>query len=104
MLTPPFSVKVGSSVFGRVAAMVPLLLAAPLLAGAEAELAPISEPVEGPTRWSSFLPFMADEALKRGYELPLPFGASAIYDYIQRDIKVNDLRIGLNGAPLQSVL
>jgi hypothetical protein len=23
--------------------------------------------------WSSFLPLMAEEAIKRGYELPLPF-------------------------------
>jgi len=46
---------------------------------------------------------MADEAIKRGYELPLPFGVSAIYTYIERDIEVNDLRIGLNGAPPQSV-
>ncbi len=56
-----------------------------------------------PERWSSFLPFMADEARKRGYELPLPFGVSAIYNHIERDINVNDLRIGLNGAPAQSV-
>jgi hypothetical protein len=46
---------------------------------------------------------MADEARKRGYELPLPFGVSAIYTYIKRDIEVNDLRIGVNGAPVQSV-
>jgi hypothetical protein len=61
------------------------------------------ESIEEPARWSSFLPFMADEALKRGYELPLPFGVSAIYTHINRDIKVNDLRIGLDGAPPQSV-
>jgi hypothetical protein len=54
-------------------------------------------------RWSSFLPFMAEEATKRGYELPLPFGVSAIYNYIQRDIKVNDLRLGPVGSPPQSV-
>lgn len=52
---------------------------------------------------SSILPFMADEALKRGYELPLPFGASVIYNYIHRDIKVDDLRIGPGGGSPQSV-
>jgi hypothetical protein len=56
-----------------------------------------------PERWSSFLPLMADEARKQGHDLPLPFGVSAIYNHIERDIKVNDLRIGLNGAPPQSV-
>jgi hypothetical protein len=53
--------------------------------------------------WSSFLPLMAEEAIKRGYELPLPFGLSLIYNYIERDIEVTDLRIGLNGAPPRSV-
>ncbi len=46
---------------------------------------------------------MADEARKRGYELPLPFGASGIYNYLERDIDIEDLRIGLNGAPPGSV-
>jgi hypothetical protein len=48
-------------------------------------------------------PFLADLALKRGYDLPLPFGVSSVYTYLQRDIKIHDLRIGLNGAPPQSV-
>src|SRR6185503_20639850 len=28
-----------------------------------------------PKRWSDFLPLMKEEALSRGYQLPLPFGA-----------------------------
>ncbi len=54
-------------------------------------------------RWSSFLPLMADEARERGYELPLPFGVTAIYNYLERDIEVDDLRIGVDGAPVSSV-
>ncbi len=54
-------------------------------------------------RWSSFLPLMADEARMRGYDLPLPFGASAIYNYLERDIEVTDLGIGIDGAAVQSV-
>ena len=38
-----------------------------------------------------------------GYELPLPFGVAAIYNYLSRDIKVTDVRLGVNGAPLSSV-
>ena len=53
--------------------------------------------------WSSFLPLMADEARKRGYELPPPFGVSVVYNYLARDIEVTDVRIGVNGAPLTSV-
>src|SRR5262249_29017763 len=30
-------------------------------------------------RWSSFLPLMADEARRRGVDLPLPFGVSLVY-------------------------
>jgi hypothetical protein len=54
-------------------------------------------------RWSSFLPLMKEEALARGYELPLPFGVSMIYNYVARDIKVTDLRIGVDGEPPTSV-
>jgi hypothetical protein len=37
------------------------------------------------------LPFLADEALKRGYELPLPRGLSALYYYVQRDIEIDNV-------------
>ncbi len=54
-------------------------------------------------RWSSFLPFMKEEAIARGHELPLPFGVSVIYNYVGRDIDVFDVRIGIDGAAPQSV-
>jgi hypothetical protein len=38
-----------------------------------------------------------------GYELPLPFGVSAVYNYLSRDIEVTDVRVGVNGAALDSV-
>ena len=44
------------------------------------------------------LPFLGDLARKRGIELPLPFGAGAVYYYVGRDITVSDLRVGRNGA------
>ena len=49
------------------------------------------------------LPFMAEEATKRGIELPLPLGAGLVVTgLIDRRIDVTDVRMGLNGAP-QSV-
>jgi hypothetical protein len=55
-------------------------------------------------RWSSFLPFMAEEAKKRGIELPLPLGAGTVFlGLFNRDIDVTDVRVGLNGASPQSV-
>lgn len=65
--------------------------------GAPSPTAPAAE-----ERWSSFLPFMKEEALKRGYELPLPFGVGVVYNYLQRDIEVSDVRIGVDGDPPQS--
>lgn len=62
------------------------------------------QPSAGPDeRWSSFLPFMKEEALSRGHDLPLPFGVSVVYNYLGRDIDVDEVKIGLNGAPPQSV-
>jgi hypothetical protein len=46
---------------------------------------------------------MAEEARKRGYELPPPFGVSVVYNYLARDIEITDVRLGVNGGPLTSV-
>jgi hypothetical protein len=54
-------------------------------------------------QWPHVLPFLADEAVKRGYDLPLPFGLSAVYYYIERDVDVSNVRVGLNGSPLRDV-
>jgi hypothetical protein len=51
----------------------------------------------------SMFPLMAKEARAAGYELPQPFGVAGIYNYLQRDIKITDLRIGVNGGALRSV-
>jgi hypothetical protein len=60
-------------------------------------------PVASPERHWSSLPFLGEQARQAGYELPLPFGVSAVYNYVARDIEVKDVRIGVNGAPLTSV-
>ena len=54
-------------------------------------------------RWSSFLPLLRDEAVKRGIELPLPFGAGLVYYHLSRSIAISDVRVGRNGAPPTSV-
>ena len=56
-----------------------------------------------PKRWGDALPFMKEEAISRGYDLPYPYGVGAVYTYIDRLIEVKDVRIGVNGAPPQSV-
>lgn len=57
----------------------------------------------GSRRWSSFLPLMGEEAVKRGIELPLPFGAGLVYYHLDRAIEIMDVRVGRNGAPPASV-
>ena len=71
-----------------------------------AEEAPI--PFEGPkptdpAPWPYALPFMADTVIKAGYTLPLPRGLSLVYTYVERDIKISTVKLGINGAPLRDV-
>jgi hypothetical protein len=55
-------------------------------------------------RWSDFLPLLKEEALSRGYKLPLPFGVGATFTILSgRDIEVNDLSVGVDGAKPESV-
>jgi hypothetical protein len=71
-----------------------LCLAAGVVRGEPgADAAPSSTPQ--PRR---MLPLMAEEALERGYELPLPFGAGLIVTYLDdRQIDVSDVRVGVEG-------
>jgi hypothetical protein len=55
------------------------------------------------SRWSDFLPIGRAEVLAAGYELPRAFGFGVAYTRLSRDIEVDDVRVGLNGAPLSSV-
>ena len=59
-------------------------------------------PLESQEHWSS-LPFLGEQARQRGYTLPLPFGVTAVYNYVARDVDVTDVRVGVNGAPATSV-
>jgi hypothetical protein len=52
----------------------------------------------------SLFPLLADEALKRGYELPLPYGAAIVLTGLaNREIEVTDVRLGLEGNPGTSI-
>jgi hypothetical protein len=62
----------------------------------------VAAPAEAPEK-PSRLPFLAEEARKRGIELPQPFGIGLVYYNLYRDIKITDVRVGRNGAPPTSV-
>ena len=52
----------------------------------------------------SFFPLLAEEALKRGHELPLPYGGSVVLTALSgRQIDVTDVRLGLEGNPGVSI-
>jgi hypothetical protein len=44
------------------------------------------------------LPLLGHLARDRGIELPMPFGAGLVYYYVGRDIAVEQVRVGRNGA------
>jgi len=83
------------------AMLLALLMAAPLAAADDAPAG--GEPSTSTARWPYALPFLADAAVERGYELPLPRGISGIFYYVERDIEITDIRVGVDGAALRSV-
>jgi hypothetical protein len=62
--------------------------------------APVEQAPPPATRYDRLLPFMADEAIKRGHELPLPFGVGLVITGLEgRKIDVSDVRVGLQNPP-----
>ena len=86
----------------RLLSQFELAFALPQATRADEANIPEDESWKDKRHWSG-LPFMADEALKRGYDLPLPLGVGVSYVYLERLIEVRDVQIGINGAPLQPV-
>jgi hypothetical protein len=86
-----------------VAWLFALLLGATRPATAQAPSMADSVATTEPAKWPYTLPFVSDMALKRGYELPLPLGLSGVFYYVERDIEITDIRVGVDGAPLRSV-
>ncbi len=82
------------------ASVEPQALNRPIYLAASNDSTVTAESQEEKERWSSFLPFMSEEAKKRGYELPLPFGAGINFLILKRDIEVTDVEAGLNSDPV----
>src|SRR5262245_7149126 len=80
-----------------------LLFAALALTACGAAAQPADSTGAAPTKKKAILPFLAEEATKRGIELPLPFGAGLVYYHLDRAIDIADVRVGRNGAPPASV-
>lgn len=91
------------------AAALPLLLGAAARAQDSAGSTPTGLTsgqgvIQEEQRWSSFLPLLKEEALARGYQLPLPFGVGSTFTILTgRDIEVRDLSVNVNHEGNQSV-
>lgn len=53
--------------------------------------------------WPYALPLLGQKAIDAGEEIPLPFGISVAYYYVNRDIDVKSVSASLNDNPVQSV-
>jgi len=86
----------------RVKLVIPTL--AIVLAATLAPPAIAADADAGDSPWYSRLPFLAEEARKRGHELPLPFGAALVLTGLDgRKIEVTDTRIALDDNPGRSI-
>jgi hypothetical protein len=62
-----------------------------------------SSDIEKGERWSKFLPIWGEEAKKAGYVLPLPFGISLNYLYMEEPARVTELRLGADKNNLKPI-
>ncbi len=53
--------------------------------------------------WNRPLPLFADWAVKRGIDLPNPFGAGIFVVFMERDIAIDDVRVTLEGSAPVSI-
>jgi hypothetical protein len=56
-----------------------------------------------PKVWGRALPFMAQQVVDLGFELPNPYGVALIPARIRQDLVLQDLSIGINGPPDTSI-
>jgi hypothetical protein len=55
------------------------------------------EPVEQRI-WDHKMPFMAQQVIDMGYDLPLPYGVKLLYSYIEQDQILEELQVGFSGS------
>jgi hypothetical protein len=85
------------------AVLLALVASAPMTAAAQTPSGAGNVASSQAEPWPHTLPFLSHLATDRGYELPLPLGLSGVFYYVERDIEITDIRVGVDGAPLRSV-
>ena len=56
---------------------------------------------DAPRKWKRKLPFLAQNVIDMGYDLPLPYGFSLILVHAEQDMLLGSLEVGLNGSSKQ---
>jgi hypothetical protein len=49
--------------------------------------------------WNHRLPFMAQKAIDRGFDLPNPYGFSGVYSHTKQDVTLSNLNIAFSSDP-----
>lgn len=52
-----------------------------------------------PRQWNRKLPFLAQQVIDEGYDLPLPLGIGFVYANVDQEMYLNDIQVGINGRP-----
>lgn len=48
--------------------------------------------------WDRKLPFLAQDVIDLGYDLPRPYGVKALYSYVNQDQELRGLKVGFSGG------
>ncbi len=64
---------------------------------------PDSHDDTAPRQWNRRLPFLAQNVIDAGYDLPLPLGTGLSYAYTDQEQLLDDLEIGLNGSEITPI-
>jgi len=51
-----------------------------------------------PRVWDHKLPFLAQNVIDKGYDLPLPYGIGLTYAHVDQEQLLDELQVGINGA------
>lgn len=56
---------------------------------------------DAPRQWNRALPFMAQQVIDRGFDLPNPYGAGLAWASVDQDMRLTNLSVGFNGSEKQ---
>ena len=52
---------------------------------------------DAPRKWERALPFLAQNVIDKGYDLPLPYGFGLTFAHVNQDMILDNLKVGING-------